>query len=106
VIRRASVREKVERFVLPYVADHLTDEAIRDQMLVRLDRLGAHSLNRLRRLVEDLGPPERLADIDAQLAPAAALVAGRRAQILADMQQADDEDDAAADAAMWWLAGR
>jgi hypothetical protein len=102
----ASVRDKFERFALPYVAAYLTDEAIRDEMLARLDELGPRELHRLRRLIEDLGPEERLADIEARVAPATALAAERLAQALVALEHADDEDAAAADAAMRRLARR
>ena len=101
-----NVRDKLARFALPYVDDNLTDEAIRDRLLARLDQLGEHSLRRLRWLVEDLGPRERLVDIDAQFPPATALAAARRAEVQSVMEHADDGDTAAADAAMRGLAGR
>jgi hypothetical protein len=102
----ASVRDKIELFALPFVAAYLTDEAIRDEMLARLDELGPSELRRLRRLVEDLGPQERLADISARVAPATALVAERLAEALTASKHADVEAAAAADAAMHRLARR
>ena len=106
----AGVRDKIERFGLPYVAAHLTDEAIRDEMLARLGECRPNALRLLRRLVEDLGPRGRLRDIEAAAAAARALEDVERAQALADMMGArkrqDEDDVAAADAAMEQLLGR
>ncbi|HET7702382.1 MAG TPA: DUF4304 domain-containing protein [Candidatus Limnocylindrales bacterium] len=106
----SGVRDKIEQFALPYVAARLTDEAIRDEMLARLDECGPNALRLLRRLVEDLGPRGRLPDIETAATAARALVDAERAQALADMAAAwerqDEEDVAAADAGMQRLLGR
>ncbi len=95
-----SVRDELERLVLPFVADHLTDEAIRDEMLARLDGLGRLGLVRLRGLVEDLGPADRLADIDTEFAREDARRAAERADYERAWEASEAADVAAADAAM------
>jgi len=99
-----NVREKLETYVFPWIEAHCSDEQIRDYFWTFRDDLGGISLRQLRRLLIDLGPVERVPEVDQLIEEWPAKRTALTAQVEYELKHYLDEDAAEADAAMERLA--
>jgi hypothetical protein len=102
-----NVRDKLERYALPWLDAHWSDEQLRDALIDHAEGLGGLGIRELHRLVTDLGPDARLAEIEELLRTERDRSAARRAADLAEMNSVDAAADEvrAADEAMRQLSG-